>query len=104
MARGWRYTKTLSIECPYSIFFWHVVHVIIPLFFSGMWFVLLFLSSCCFCFVFVFVFVSMPSLELVDVPLIFLLSSRPRTGLATTYITGMIEAQSVSGNKTHTHT
>ena len=72
--------QTLSIECPS------------PILFSGMCFVLLFISFCRFCLVFVlFCFVFMLSLELcttVDVPLIFFLSSRARTGLATTYITG----------------
>ena len=39
--------------------------------------------------------------SLVDVPLIFFLSSRPRTGLATTCI-GMVEARSVNVKKTTT--
>ena len=76
MARGWHSTK-LSIECPgiSHVFFWHVLCVTVPFFLS-------FLS--CFCFVF------MLSLELcfVDVPQMFFLPSRPRTRLATTYITG----------------
>ena len=44
----------------------------------------LFLSLCCLC---VCVFLC-SHWSLVDVPLIFFLSSRPRTGLATTFITG----------------
>ena len=56
MTRGWRYTE-LSISN------------VLLLSFSGMCFVLLFLSFCCFCFVFVFFF--MLSLELVDISLIF---------------------------------
>ena len=58
-------------------FFWHVLCVIVP------FFVLIFLFL--FCFVFILSLVGAFS---VDVPLIFFLSSRPRsTGLATTYIT-----------------
>ena len=38
MARGWHYTK-LSIECPSSIFFWHVYYfVIVPFFLSFLFF------------------------------------------------------------------
>ena len=52
--------------------------------FSGICFVLIVFLS----FLFLFCFVSMLSLELcVDVPLIFFLSGRPRTGWATTFIT-----------------
>ena len=59
--------QTLSIECPSSIFFWHVYFVFVP-FFSSV-FILLSLEPCrC-------------SSDL-------FLSSRPRTGLATTSITG----------------
>ena len=43
--------QTLLIECPSSIFFWHMLCVIVPFFLSIL---------SCFCFVFVF----MPSLEL----------------------------------------
>ena len=53
--------QTLSIECPSSIFFWHMLCVTVPFFLS-------------FCFCFVFYFVFMLSLELcttVDVLLIF---------------------------------
>ena len=73
MARGWHYAQ-LSLSDT------------LRLSFSGMCILLfLFLSLCRFC-LFVFFFCSHWSL--VDVPLIFFLSSRPRTGLATTYITG----------------
>ena len=60
--------QTLSIECLSSIFD----------------FVIVFLSFCRFCFVFVFLLF----LELCRGFSDFVLSSRPRTGLATTYITG----------------
>ena len=46
--------QTLSIECPSSIFFWHVLCVTVPLFLSFLFFV----------FVFCFDFVFMLSLEL----------------------------------------
>ena len=42
--------QTISIECPFPIFFWHVLRVIVPFFLS--------------CFVFFFVFFFMLSLEL----------------------------------------
>ena len=75
MARGWHYTKlSLSSALPY--------------FFSGMCFVLLFLSLCVVFVLFLFCFVSMLSLELCRCSSDLFLSSRPRTGLATTYITG----------------
>ena len=48
--------QTLSIECPSSIFFWHVLCVIVPFFLTFLF---------CFCFVFVFTL----SLELV--PLVY---------------------------------
>ena len=73
MARGWHYAK-LSL--------WNARR----LSFSGMCILLfLFLSLCRFC-LFVFFFCSRWSF--VDVSLIFFLSSRPRTGLATTYSIG----------------
>ena len=50
--------------------------------FSGMCFVLLFLSFCRFC------FVVLLSLEICSSSSDVFLSRRPRTGLATTYITG----------------
>ena len=65
--------QTLSIECPSSIFFWHVYFVILVPF------------SLSFLFVCVFLLLS---LELVRCPSDLFLSSRPRTGLVTTYITG----------------
>ena len=73
--------QTLSIECPSYIFFWHTLCVIVP-------FVLSFLFCLFFVFVFVFVFVFMLSLELCRCSSDLLLSNTPRTGLATTYITG----------------
>ena len=73
MARGWHYAQTLSIECPSSIVFWHVYFVIlVP-------FSLSFLSVCVFLLL---------SLELGRCSSDLFLSSRPRTGLAATYITG----------------
>ena len=64
--------QTLSIECPSSIFFWHVYFVFC--------YSCSFLLSFLFVFVFVFVFCRCSS----DL----FLSNRPRTGLATTYTTG----------------
>ena len=65
--------QTLSIECPSSIF-------------SGMCILLfLFLSLCRFLCVCVFILLS---LKLGRCSFDLFLSSRPRTGLATTYITG----------------
>ena len=69
--------QTLSVECPSSTLFWPVLCVI------------LFLSFCRFCIVF------MLSLELCRCPSDLFLSSRPRTGLATTYLY-MAEARSVN--------
>ena len=72
MARGWHYAK-LSIECPSSIFFWHVYFaILVPLSLS---------------FLFVCVFLLLSS-ELGRCSSDLFLSSRPRTGLATTYSTG----------------
>ena len=66
--------QTLSIECPCSIFFWHVLFVIIPFFWSFLF---------CFCFVFC------SHWSVVDFPLIFSCpADHIHTGLATTYITG----------------
>ena len=65
--------QTLSIKCPSSIFFWHV-YFVIPVPFS--------LSFLCVC---VFLLLS---LELGRCSSDLFLSSRPRTGLTTTYITG----------------
>ena len=66
--------QNLSIECPSSIFFWHVYFAII-----------LVPSSLSFLFVCVFLLLS---LELGRYSSDLFLSSRPRTGLATTYSTG----------------
>ena len=65
--------QTLSIECPSSIFFWHVYFVILVPFSLSLLFVCVFLLI---------------SLELGRCSSDLFLSSRPRTGLATTYITG----------------
>ena len=65
--------QTLSMECPSSIFFWHAYFVIDPFF-------------CRFCFVSLYFFLL--SLEFCKCSSDLFLSSRPRTGLATTYITG----------------
>ena len=72
---GWLAAGTMpnSIECPSSIFFWHVYFVILVPFSLSFLFVCVFLSL---------------SLELGRCSSDLFLSSRPRTGLATTYITG----------------
>ena len=73
MARGWHYAK-LSLSTA------------LRLSFSGMCILLfLFLFPCRFC---LFVFFLLLSLELRRCSSDLFLSSRPRTGLATTYITG----------------
>ena len=87
--------QTLSIECPSSIFSWHV-YFVIPMF----------LSLCRFLCVCGFLLLS---LELGKCSSDIFLSSRPRTGLATTYIflkklLGMVEARSVNVKKTTTTT
>ena len=58
MARAWHYAKLSRIECPSSIFFWHVYFVILVPF------------SLSFLFLFVFFFCSRWSFLLIDVPLI----------------------------------
>ena len=76
--------QTLSVECPSSIFFWHVYFVIVPFFLS-----------------FLFLKKNLNAPRPSEHPLFFLLSlelcrcssdiflsSRPRIGLASTYITG----------------
>ena len=65
--------QTLSIECPSSIFLWPV-YFVIPVPFSLSFFV-------CSCFSFALIEAGRCSSDL-------FLPSRPRTGLATTYITG----------------
>ena len=73
MARGWHYAK-LSLSSA------------LRLSFSGMYILLfLFLSLCRFC---LCVFFLLLSLELGRCSSDLFLSSRPRTGLATTHITG----------------
>ena len=84
MARGWHYA-ILSIECPSSIFFWHVYFVILVPF------------SLSFLFVCVFLLLS---LELCRCSSDLFLSSRPRTELATTLKLGMVEARMVNVKKT----
>ena len=73
LAAGTIICQTLSIECRSSIFFWHVYFVILVPFSSS------FLKVCVFLLL---------SLELGRCSSYLSLSSRPRTGLATTYITG----------------
>ena len=73
MARGWHYAKLSLSDAP-------------RLSFSGLCILLfLFLSLCRFLYVCVFLLLS---LELGKCSSDLFLSSRPRTGLATTYITG----------------
>ena len=75
MARGWHYTK-LSLSSALLLFFFsHVLCLIVPFFLSPL---------SCFC----FVLFSCSRWSFEDVPLIFFLSSRPCTGLATTFIPG----------------
>ena len=76
MARGWHYAKLpLSSALRLS--------------FSGMCILLfLFLSLCRFCLFVFYFFIILLSLELGRCSFDLFLSSRPRTGLATTYITG----------------
>ena len=64
--------QTLSIECPSFIFFWHVYFAIVVPFSLS----------------FSFVFFLLLSLELGRCSTDLFLSSRPRTGLATTFSTG----------------
>ena len=76
MARGWHYTK-LCLSSAHLLSF------------SGMCFLLLFLSFCRFYFVSLCLFCFLLSLELCRCSSDLFLPSRPRcTGLATTYITG----------------
>ena len=72
--------QTLSIECPSSIFFWHVYFAVLVPF------------SLSFLFVCVFLLLS---LKLGRCSSSLFLSSGPRIGLATTYSTvlGMVEAR-----------
>ena len=87
MARGWHYAKLSLSNAP-------------PLSFSGLCILLfIFPSLCRFLCVCVFLLLS---LELGRCSSDLFLSSRPRTGLATTYITGyqgMVEARSVNVKK-----
>ena len=89
MARGW-HCQTLSIECPSSIFFWHVFILLF-----------LFLSLCRFC-LFVFFFCSHWSL--VDVPLIFFCPADHVPDWQPRILLGMVEARSVNVKKTTTTT
>ena len=73
MARGWHYTK-LSLSSALLLSFF----LACALCFCSFLFVVFVLFSCS----------RFGAWSFVDVPLIFFLSSRPRTGLATTYITG----------------
>ena len=85
MARGSHYAK-LSLSNA------------LRLYFSGLFILLfLFLSLCRFC---LFVLFLLLSLELGRCSSDLFLSSRPRTGLATTYITSIVEARSVNVKKT----
>ena len=73
MARGWHYAKLSLSNAPRLSFFWPV-YFVIPVPFSLSFFV-------CLCFLLL-------SLELGKCSSDRFLSSRQRTGLATTYITG----------------
>ena len=72
MARGWHYANLSLSNASSSIFFWHVYFVILVPFSLS----------------FLFVFFLLLSLELGRCSSDLFLSSRPRTGLATTFITG----------------
>ena len=74
MARGWHHTK-LSLSSALLLSFSGIMCILL----------FLFLSLCRFC---LFVFFLLLSLELGRCSSDLFLSSRPRTGLATTYITG----------------
>ena len=79
--------QTLSIECPSSIFFWHLYFVIlVP-------FSLSFLFACVF---------RLLSLELVDVPLIFFCPADHVPDWQPRILLGMVEARSVNVKKTTT--
>ena len=80
--------QNLSIGCPSSIFFWHVLCVIVPLFLSF----------------FILFFHVLVGAELCRCSSDLFLSSRPRTGLATTYriLLGRVEARSVNVKNTPT--
>ena len=80
--------QNLSIECPSSISFWHVLCVVVPFFLS---FFVLF----CFC------FVVMLSLELCRCSSDIFLSSRPRTpDWQPRILLGMVEARSINVKNT----
>ena len=80
--------QTLSIECPSSIFFWHVYFVILVPFSLS--------------FLIVFFFCSHWSL--VDVPLIFFCSADHVPDWQPRILLGMVEARSVNVKKTTTIT
>ena len=85
--------QTLSIECPSSIFSWHV-YFVIPVPFSLSFFV-------CLCFFFC------SHWSLVDVPLIFFCPADHVPDWQPRILLGMVEARSVNVKKTtttsHTH-
>ena len=92
VARGWHYTK-LSLSCA------------LILYFSGMCFVLLFLSFCRFSFCLCFCFNDLVGALCRCCSCDRFLPSRPRTGLATTYqvciiLLGMVESRSVNVKNT----
>ena len=90
MARGWRHTK-LSIKClsSVSIFFWHMLCVIVSLFLS---------------FLFCFVLVFMLSLELCRCPSDLFMSSRTHVpDWQPCILLGMVKARLVNGKNIHTH-
>ena len=74
MAPGWHYTKLKSIECPSFLFFWNVHFDFVPFFLSFL-----------FCFFIFVLFYLLLSLELCRCASDLFLSSRRRTGSATTY-------------------
>ena len=80
--------QTLSIECPSSIFFWHV-YFVIPVPFSLSFFV-------CLCFFFC------SHWSLVDVPLIFFCPADHVPDWKPRVLLSMVEARSVNVKKTTT--
>ena len=82
--------QTLSIECPSSIFFWHLYFVIVHFFLSFLF---------CFCCVFVVLVRAF-----VDAPLIFSCPADHVPKWQPRMLLGMVEARSVNVKKTTTTT
>ena len=81
MARGWHYTKLSLSSALLLTFSGMCIFIVVPFFLSFLFCFVMFF------FLFSFFFFLLLSLELCGCPSDLFLSSRPRTGLATTYIT-----------------